>query len=171
MEDTRKPALTEPWCPKCRNHTDCKKENRTTTNSEGSKMEVRSLECLSCRGRMFKPIEEKMDGLIHMGFITCAAVLGGVYYGVKQEMKPALALGVTGLIAAFISLWFYLNYRKFVKWAKEQGSSMEELHADYKMAQEEALREIRRKKTRLTWLSNRNFRALIPAMRNCSEIK
>ena len=103
-------------------------------------MEVRSLECLSCRGRMFKPIEEKMDGLIHMGFITCAAVLGGVYYGVKQEMKPALALGVTGLIAAFISLWFYLNYRKFVKWAKEQGSSMEELHADFEMAQE-ALRE------------------------------
>ncbi|MEC8928817.1 MAG: hypothetical protein VX705_06365 [Verrucomicrobiota bacterium] len=89
---------------------------------------------------MFKPIEEKMDGLIHMGFITCAAVLGGVYYGVKQEMKPALALGVTGLIAAFISLWFYLNYRKFVKWAKEQGSSMEELHADFEMAQE-ALRE------------------------------
>ncbi len=103
-------------------------------------MEVRSLECLSCQGRMFKPIEEKMDGLIHMGFITCAAVLGGVYYGVKQEMKPALALGVTGLIAAFISLWFYLNYRKFVKWAKEQGSSMEELHADFEMAQE-ALRE------------------------------
>ena len=103
-------------------------------------MEVTSLECRFCRERMFKPIEEKMSALIHGGFITCAAVLVCVYFGVKQEMKPALGCGVVGLGAAVFSLWLYLNYRKFVKWAKEQGSSMEELLADLKKAHEEKMR-------------------------------
>ena len=146
MEDTRKPALTEPWCPKCRDHTDCKKETGTHTNSEGSKMEVRSLECLSCRGRMFKPIEEKMSGLIHGGFLTVVSILICIYYGIKQEMEPVIYAGILGLGAAVFSLWLYLNYRKFVKWAKEQGSSMEELLADYKIVQEEALHKYAEKK-------------------------
>ena len=89
---------------------------------------------------MFKPIEEKMSGLIHGGFLTVVSILICIYYGIKQEMEPALALGVTGLVGAVVSLWLYLNYRKFVRWAKEQGSSMEELHTDFEMAQE-ALRE------------------------------
>ena len=140
MEDTKKPDLNEPWCPKCRGHMDYKKETGTHITSEGSKMKVTSHACNDCGGRMFKPQHEKMSGLIHGGFLTGAAILICIYYGIKQEMEPVMYGGILGLGTAIFSLWLYLNYRKFVKWAEEQGCSVDDMYADLKKAHEEKMR-------------------------------
>ena len=89
---------------------------------------------------MFIPLEEKSSGVIHGGFLTGAAVLICIYYGIKREMEPVIYGGILGLGAAAFSLWLYLNYRKWMKWAEEQGCSVDEMHADLKKAHEEKMR-------------------------------
>ncbi|SVC73436.1 uncharacterized protein METZ01_LOCUS326290 [marine metagenome] len=109
-------------------------------SSQGSKMKVTRHICNDCGGRMFIPLEEKTSGVIHGGFLTGAAVLICIYYGIKREMEPVIYGGILGLGAAAFSLWLYLNYRKWMKWAEEQGYSVDEMHADLKKAHEEKMR-------------------------------